>query len=110
MKKLHYVPRSVDGAMEAHFGGRQLFVAPDGTNGIGTSLTADHLKELDSPRHVREVCMVGSRAKTCRYLILTKDGFECAKLVPELKAWLDSRVAASNMVAQGDHCEGKTDL
>lgn len=51
------------------------------------------------------VCKIGQGKDCCRYLTVGGNGFECEKLSP-LKFILDLRVKMSNMVAQGDNCNG----
>jgi len=55
---------------------------------------------------VFSTCKPAQREKTCRYLCMGSEGFECHKKT-ELKAQLDERVAMNSMVAQGDNCEGR---
>lgn len=50
-------------------------------------------------------CKLGQGPVCCRYLIGGERGFECAKLL-SLKEYLDGRVAAGTINAQGDNCEG----
>jgi hypothetical protein len=51
---------------------------------------------------------MGQGKDCCRYIVMGGGGFECAKVDPEMKRVLDRRVMT--MVAQGDNCEGVTDL
>ena len=55
-------------------------------------------------KHLDEVCLLGGREKTCRYLTMGQDGFQCVKKEPSLKATLDER--GDSMTAQGDNCDG----
>lgn len=57
--------------------------------------------------HIKNVCKIGQKNLSCRYLIITGRGFECMKNT-DMKGYLDSRVAMETMVARGDNCEGKT--
>ena len=56
--------------------------------------------------YVRATCKPGT-ADCCRYLTMSPDGWECAKTNPGLKAHLDARVAANDIRAVGDNCDGK---
>lgn len=50
---------------------------------------------------------MGQGHACCRYLAVRGgDGFVCAKTDPEMKAYLDQRVADQDMVARGDNCPG----
>jgi len=55
---------------------------------------------------VFSTCKPGKGAETCRYLAMGSEGFECLKKT-DLKWNLDARVAADNIVARGDNCEGR---
>lgn len=58
-------------------------------------------------RHVKTICLIGQGAATCRYLLVGKNGFECAKH-KGLKDSIDRTWAQdSTKVAQGDNCDGK---
>lgn len=52
-----------------------------------------------------KLCRIGQGAACCRYLVCGGRGFECEKH-GELRATLDQRAAAGQMVARGDNCEG----
>ena len=56
--------------------------------------------------HIKDVCRIGQGAACCRYLTMSPAGWSCEKLHPEGKALLDARVAAGNMNARADNCEG----
>lgn len=62
---------------------------------------------IDTEQHVREVCKIGKREECCRYLLIGKGGWECAKITPELKALLDEEERIAQMSAKSDNCEGK---
>lgn len=51
----------------------------------------------------KTVCLLGTGATCCRYLLLGPGGWSCGKL-SSLRATIDER--ASKMTAQGDNCEG----
>ena len=53
--------------------------------------------------HVSNVCKLGQDKDTCRYLLCSEDGFECAKF-GALKGVIDSKV--EYMSAQADNCKG----
>lgn len=55
----------------------------------------------------KAVCKIGQRAACCRYLIVSSDGFGCAKNVPDLRTLLDVRVVQESITARGDNCPGK---
>lgn len=57
--------------------------------------------------HVRDICKFGQGQQCCRYLILSSNGFECAK-PGALKGVIDSK--AQYMSAQADNCKGVKDL
>lgn len=52
--------------------------------------------------HFHRVCRAGKGADTCRYIVGTPTGIRCGKLMPDLRAIIDSR----EMVAKGDNCDG----
>lgn len=54
--------------------------------------------------HVKEVCKIGQEARCCKYLLGGAKGFECGKVIPAAKLYLDQR---TDMVAKGDNCDGK---
>lgn len=55
---------------------------------------------------LQTVCKMGQGYACCRYITAGGGGIECAKLIPELKAQIDHRVAVGAFVARGDNCEG----
>jgi hypothetical protein len=55
--------------------------------------------------HVNEICRIGQRSATCRYLGGLPGEFCCLKH-SDLKDLIDERVANNTMTAQGDNCEG----
>jgi len=57
--------------------------------------------------YIKKVCKIGQGSNCCRYLIAGEMGFECAKLNPDLKALMDTRVKAEINIAKGDNCSGK---
>lgn len=58
--------------------------------------------------YVKEVCKIGQGNDCCRYTLMGSQGWQCGKIDPVMKAQLDDRVIL--MVANGDNCEGVTDL
>jgi len=59
--------------------------------------------------HLKNVCKIGQKEKTCRYLFAGENGFECGKLNPALKEMQDSRVYMMMLVTEGDNCDGVSD-
>lgn len=59
-------------------------------------------------QHVKDVCRPGE-ITCCRYLMMDCNGWECAKIHPDMKVHMDKRVTAGTMRATGDNCEGKND-
>jgi hypothetical protein len=55
--------------------------------------------------HVKNVCQPGT-ILCCRYLMVDRGGFVCAKVEPKTKAYLDARVVAGTMNAVCDNCDG----
>jgi hypothetical protein len=55
-------------------------------------------------KHVMAICKPGQMEKTCRYLLIGMEGWECGKMNPQIKKMLDERV--TKMSAQGDNCDG----
>jgi hypothetical protein len=60
--------------------------------------------------HIQNVCKIGQGDSCCRYLVVGSKGFECMKTSPDNKAVIDRAWASTPHVAQGDNCEGVTDL
>lgn len=56
-----------------------------------------------SDEHLYAVCKLGKMADTCKYLSVTGDGFQCMKLSPSIKLYIDGR---TDMHAKGDNCDG----
>ena len=52
--------------------------------------------------HLKSICKIGQGKECCRYILIGKDGFECAKNT-SLQKNLDDRVEQMN--AQGDNCK-----
>lgn len=61
----------------------------------------------DLSKHIKDVCKIGQGSECCKYLLMGSKGFECGKITS--KELID-RVWNSSKTAQGDNCEGKTDL
>ena len=57
-----------------------------------------------SDERLEDTCKFGSGPEVCIYLVAGPDGFSCAKLDHTLRKTIDAR--ASEMVAQGDNCDG----
>jgi hypothetical protein len=57
--------------------------------------------------YIDEVCKAGQGARCCRFLVMGPGGFRCGKLDRSLAATINARVAANNMNARGDNCEGR---
>jgi hypothetical protein len=56
-------------------------------------------------KHVKEICKIGQGNECCRYITVGPKGFMCVKYT-SIGRYLDSRVEANDMVAQGDNCDG----
>ena len=56
--------------------------------------------------HVDAVCRPATET-CCRYLVMSPDGWDCCKLNPTLKAYIDERVVLGAFRAVGDNCEGQ---
>lgn len=54
--------------------------------------------------YVKTTCKPGQMEKTCRYLLMSPEGWECGKTDPRRKVVIDNRVAS--MSAQSDNCDG----
>ena len=55
--------------------------------------------------HLDAVCKIYKKAKTCRYLALSKIGFVCMKKSPA-KEKLDQMARDKKITARADNCEG----
>ena len=55
---------------------------------------------------VREVCKIGQRDDTCRYLACGEEGWLCLKLMPEAEQ-VERMVLYGYQPALGDNCEGR---
>lgn len=60
--------------------------------------------------HVQQVCKPGHGEKCCKYLVMGIEGWECMKVTNTKKALIDKEWAKNHHTAQGDNCEGKSDL
>lgn len=49
--------------------------------------------------HLTTVCKLGQKQARCRYLVFGKEGFQCVKVDPKAKGFIDS-------MAKGDNCPG----
>ena len=54
---------------------------------------------------LNNICKIGKKEKTCRYVMLCSFGYICAKSSP-IATVLDKSVNENKMVAKGDNCEG----
>ena len=54
---------------------------------------------------VKKICKPSTK-DCCRYLAMGSKGWECLKLDPMHKAYMDKRVKENTMRAIGDNCEG----
>ncbi len=61
---------------------------------------------MRSPDHLHTICRIGKGEDTCRYLVGSKDGLHCAKLVEHVAAAINHRVGTGRMKAQGNNCGG----
>ncbi|MEK7498452.1 MAG: hypothetical protein AAB611_01170 [Patescibacteria group bacterium] len=55
--------------------------------------------------HTKIVCKLGQGTNVCSFLILSAEGFECAKGTT-WQAQIAERRAAKSMTAMGDNCSG----
>lgn len=58
-----------------------------------------------SATYLSEVCKVGKGAACCRYVACSSDGWQCLKVLPDMKAKIDA--IAFRMGAIGDNCDGR---
>ncbi|TSC81683.1 MAG: hypothetical protein G01um101419_774 [Parcubacteria group bacterium Gr01-1014_19] len=56
-------------------------------------------------KQVKKVCGLGNKEKTCSFLMMSADGFECAKKTA-IEAVINQRRDAGTMNAKGDNCSG----
>jgi hypothetical protein len=54
---------------------------------------------------IKTLCLPGYGQATCRYLVVTNRGAECAKL-SGLQPYIDAQCAAGTATAYGDNCPG----
>lgn len=66
----------------------------------------DLTKEPVTDEHAKDVCKIGAGNACCRYLTMGMNGWSCEKL-SSMAGYLDKRVAANTITAQGDNCEGR---
>ena len=55
---------------------------------------------------LKNICKIGQGHECCRYLVLTSEGWSCAKHT-NLRIHLDIRVEKKSIGARGDNCEGR---
>jgi hypothetical protein len=53
-----------------------------------------------------DVCKIGQKEKTCRYILMNKDGIFCGKTDEKIKGLLDDRASQNKMIAKGNNCKG----
>jgi hypothetical protein len=56
--------------------------------------------------HIDTVCKLGQGPECCSYLIVGKDGFQCAKDNPIFRGIIKSRREEGTIGAMGDGCDG----
>ncbi len=56
--------------------------------------------------HVKEICKLGKGSETCAYLMMSSDGWECAKDNPSIEVMILKRLQEGTIRAQGDNCPG----
>ena len=56
-------------------------------------------------KRIKEICKIGQGVKTCRYILVGKDGFECAKDTDCGKV-IDGKVARGEFSAESINCDG----
>lgn len=59
------------------------------------------------PKHVDEVCKLGTGDACCAYLTVGGGGFYCVKLHDTFRPMIDKRLKAGTMNAKGDNCPGR---
>ena len=60
---------------------------------------------FQTEEHISKCCKPGKRKKTCRYLTMSSDGWDCVKST-SMGHLLDERVKTNTIWAQGDNCPG----
>lgn len=58
--------------------------------------------------HVINICQIGRGSKTCRYLVASNIGMECAALDEDVRKEIDTRVKEGIIKAEGINCNGYT--
>lgn len=56
--------------------------------------------------HLTNVCKIGQKEITCRYIIVNKDGVFCGKVNERTKQLIDDRVSLGKLLASGNNCNG----
>ena len=64
---------------------------------------------MGANKMVTDTCKIGQGHDCCRYLVVGRRGFECAKHSICAAATLDFRVEMETITARGDNCEGFTE-
>ncbi len=60
-------------------------------------------------KHVGEVCGIGKGARTCSFLTMAPEGWECAKGTSAEQV-INARREAGTMNAAGNNCSGPPDF
>ncbi len=61
--------------------------------------------------YIDKICNVNGERKCCKYLYGLEDhSLHCAKVIPDLKEAIDEKWKTEHHVAQGDNCDGMTNL
>ena len=56
--------------------------------------------------YVNDICRLGQMEKTCAFLLISGEGWECAKDTAELYHMIQLRLAEGSMNAIADNCPG----
>jgi len=62
---------------------------------------------INTSEHVVKVCRPGADAETCRYLVMSHDGWECARGSGKLEAYIETLVKQGATTARGVNCSGR---
>ena len=65
-------------------------------------MTADIIPDW----YVKDICRPGQMEKTCAFLLMGAEGWECAKDIAQFYHAVQLRLAKGTMTAQGDNCLG----
>jgi hypothetical protein len=64
------------------------------------------IEDYISDKHVKGVCKIGQKTKTCRFLTISQAGWSCEKSTV-LGKFLNSRAEKMAQIARGIGCEGR---